>query len=151
MQPLHSLLSKGKSKSQSLTWTDEAVASFNASKKSLANASVLLYLQSNVPTYLMTDDSDTAVGAVLQQHTNGTWCPISFFSRKTTSAEICYSTFDREMLAVYLAIKHFCHYLEGCPFHIPTDHKPLTFALHTRSDRYSPCQTRQLDYISQFT
>ena len=32
-----------------------------------------------------------------------------------------------------------------------TDHKPLTHALHTRSDRHSPRQARQLDYISQFT
>ena len=148
MRPLHSLLSKGKSKSQSLTWTDEAVASFNATKDSLANASLLSYPQSDAPTCLMTDASDTAVGAVLQQHINGTWRPISFFSRKMTPAETRYSTFDREMLAVYLAIKHFRHSLEGRSFHILTDHKPLTFALHARSDRYSP---RQLDYISQFT
>ena len=32
-----------------------------------------------------------------------------------------------------------------------TDHKPLTHALHTRSDCHSPRQARQLDYISQFT
>ena len=32
-----------------------------------------------------------------------------------------------------------------------TDHKPLTYALNTRSDRHSPRQARQLDYISQFT
>ena len=60
----------------------------------------------------MTDASDTAVGAVLQQYVNGTWRPISFFSRKMTPAETRYSTFDRELLAVYLAIKHFRHFLE---------------------------------------
>ena len=38
MQPLHSLL---KGKSVSLTWTDEATASFNATKEALANASLL--------------------------------------------------------------------------------------------------------------
>ena len=32
-----------------------------------------------------------------------------------------------------------------------TDHKPLTFALKSSSDRYSPREIRQLDYISQFT
>ena len=68
-----------------------------------------------------------------------------------TQAETCYKTFDRELLAVYLAIKHFRHFLEGRPFHVLTDHKPLTFALNTRSDRYSPRQARHLDYISQFT
>ncbi len=39
------------------------------------------------PTCLMTDASDTAVGAVLQQNINGKWNPISFFSKKTTPAE----------------------------------------------------------------
>ena len=100
MQPLHSLLS-GKHKSQSITWTDTAVA---ATKDALANASLLAYPSSDAPTCLMTDASDTAVGAVLQQYINGTWHPISFFSRKMTPAETRYSTFDRELLAVYLAI-----------------------------------------------
>ena len=31
------------------------------------------------------------------------------------------------------------------------DHKPLTYALATSSDRYSPREIRQLDYISQYT
>ena len=98
----------------------------------------------------MTDASDTAVGAVLQ-HIHGTWHPISFFSRKMTPAETRYSTFDRELLAVYLSIKHFRHLLEGRQFHVLTDHKPLTYALNSRSDRHSPRQARQLDYIAQFT
>ena len=104
MQPLHSLI---KGKSQTLTWTDEATASFNATKDALANASLLAYPTPDAPTCLMTDASDTAVGAVLQQNINGTWQPISFFSRKMTPAESRYSTFDHELLAVYLAIKHF--------------------------------------------
>ena len=32
-----------------------------------------------------------------------------------------------------------------------TDHKPLTFALATSSDKHTPRQIRHLDYISQFT
>ena len=148
MQPLHSLL---EGKSQTLTWTDEATASFNATKDALAKASLLAYPTPDAPTCLMTDASDTAVGAVLQQNINGTWQPISFFSRKMTPAESRYSTFDRELLAVYLAIKHFRHFLEGRQFHVLTDHKPLTYALNSRTDRYSPRQARHLDYIPQFT
>ena len=148
MQPLHVLL---KPKSQTLTWNDNALTAFKDTKEALANASLLSYPKDNAPTCLMTDASDTAVGAVLQQYVNGTWRPISFFSRKMTPAETRYSTFDRELLAVYLAIKHFRHFLEGRRFHVLTDHKPLTFALNTRSDRHSPRQARQLDYISQFT
>ena len=41
--------------------------------------------------------------------------------------------------------------MKGREFHVLTDHKPLNFALKTRSDRHSPCQPRQLDHILQFT
>ena len=151
MQPLHAFLTASKPKSQPINWNDDALAAFNATKEALANASLLYYPAAAAPTCLVTDASNTAVGAVLQQYVNGTWHPISFFSRKMTPAETRYSTFDRELLAVYLAIKHFRHFLEGRHFHVLTDHKPLTFALNTRSDRHSPRQARQLDYISQFT
>ena len=59
--------------------------------------------------------------------------------------------FDRELLAVYLSIKHFRYFLEGRTFHILTDHKPLTYALNTQSDRHSPSQACHLDYNTQFT
>ena len=99
----------------------------------------------------MTDASDKVVGAVLQQYVQDTWHPISFFSKKLKPAEMRYSTLDRELLAIYLAIKHFQHFLEGCQFHVLTDHKPVTYALHTHLDRHSPRQARQLNFISQFT
>ena len=36
-------------------------------------------------------------------------------------------------------------------FYILTDHKPLTYALASKPERYSPRQSRHLDFISQFT
>ena len=65
--------------------------------------------------------------------------------------ETLYSAFDRELLAVYLAIKHFRHFLEERLFHVFTDHKLLTYALNTNSSRHSPRQARHLDYIAHFT
>ena len=76
---------------------------------------------------------------------------ISYFSKKLQPSETQYSTFGWELLAVYLSIKHFRHFVKGRDFHIRTDHKPLTFAMGTRPDRQSPRQTRQLNFISQFT
>ena len=38
-----------------------------------------------------------------------------------------YSAFDRELFACVAGIRHFRYMLEGCPFTIYTDHKPLTF------------------------
>ena len=99
----------------------------------------------------MTDASDTAVGAVLQQFINGQWTPLSYFSKKLTPTEAKYSSFDRELLAVYLTVKHFHYFIEGRPFHIITDHKPLIYSLRTNSNCYSPRQVRHLDFISQFT
>lgn len=37
------------------------------------------------------------------------------------------------------------------PFNIYTDHKPLTFAFLQKSDKASPTQARQLDFIGQFS
>ena len=99
----------------------------------------------------MTDASSCAVGAVLQQYINNQWCPVAYFSKKLKPSEVKYSTFDRELLAVYLAIKHFCHFIKGRQFKVFTDHKPLTYSLSTHSDCYTPRQVRHLDYISQFT
>ena len=95
----------------------------------------------------MTDASDIAVGAVLQQYIDGTWHLVSFFSKKMKPAETRYNTFDCELLAINLAIQHFRHFLEGREFHVFTDYKPLTFALQARPDRDSSHQARQLDSI----
>ncbi|BHF70469.1 hypothetical protein SprV_0301352000 [Sparganum proliferum] len=99
----------------------------------------------------MVDASTVAVGAVLQQHINDSTRPLAFFSKKLSPAETRYSTFGRELLAIYLAVKHFRHFLEGRDFTIFTDHKPLTFAIRSHSDEYNPGEISHLDYISQFT
>ena len=46
--------------------------------------------------------------------------------------------------------KHFCHFVEGRKFFLLTDHKLLTYALASHTDKYSPRQVRHLDFISQF-
>ena len=80
----------------------------------------------------------------------GRWVTLAFFSRKLSAAERKYSAFDRELLGVYQAVKHFHHFVEAKPFTICADHKPLTYALSSTTER-SPRQTRQLTFISEFT
>jgi hypothetical protein len=79
----------------------------------------------NAELSLATDASDTHIGGVMQQKSKDHWQALGFFSRKLTDTESRYSTFDRELLAVQAAIKHFRHFCEGRLFQLWTDHKPL--------------------------
>ena len=151
LQPLNHLLSASVSNTKELCWDDAATTAFTSIKEALATATLLTHPKPEAPTCVMVDASNTAIGAVLQQHIGGEWCPISFFSKQLKPAETRYSTFDRELLAIYLAVKHYRHFLEGREFCIFTDHKPLTYALLSPSDRYTPRQMRHMGFISQFT
>jgi len=124
---------------------------FELCKQELANAALLSYPNPTSPLSLCTDASDWAVGSVIQQYENGHWKPLAFFSKKLNDTQRSYSTYDRELLGIYLSIKHFKHLLEGREFSILTDHKPLTFAFKQKNEKASPRQQRQLQYISQFT
>lgn len=76
---------------------------------------------------------------------------LAFFSKKLTEAQRQYSPYDRELLAIYLAIKQYRHMLEGRPFTVFTDHKPLVYALNQDPLKSSSQQARHLEYIAQFT
>jgi hypothetical protein len=56
------------------------------------------------------------------------------------SAEPRYSTFDRELLGIYLATKHFQYFVEGCHF---------TYSLTTSSLMHSPPSKSDTLLISQ--
>ena len=150
LHPLTDLLSETHVRG-SFQLNDDALAAFQATKAALANATILTHLSSVAPYCLMVDTSNVSVGGVLQQSINGTLHPISFFSKKLQPAEMKYSTFGREVLAIYLSIRHFRHLLEGHEFYVLTDHNPLTHALSAAPSRYSPRETRHLDFISQCT
>ncbi|KAL1138800.1 hypothetical protein AAG570_008862 [Ranatra chinensis] len=134
-----------------IIWTEAATAAFDKSKQALADAVVLGHPKPDAELVLDTDASDTGVGAVLQQHDEGTWIPLGFFSKPLNEAQQKYSTYDRELLAMYLAVKHFHPLLEGRHFTIRTDHKPLIHAFKQKSNGTEPRRIRHLNYISQFT
>jgi transposase InsO family protein len=148
MQPLYKALD---GKQKLLVWTPELNKAFDASKDALANATLLVHPCHDAPTSLTVDASDVAVGAVLEQQIDGVWKPLSFFSRQLRPPERKYSAFDRELLALYLSIRHFRYFLEARPFTAYTDHKPLTLAFAKVSDPWSPRQQRHLAYISEFS
>ena len=79
------------------------------------------------------------------------WQPLVFFSQHFRKPERKYSAFDRELLAIYLSIRHFRYYLEARAFTIFTDHEPLTSAMAKTSDPWSNRHQSQLSYISEFS
>ncbi|GFV11186.1 transposon Tf2-6 polyprotein [Trichonephila clavipes] len=118
--------SKGKKDSKPLNWSSEAITAFQRCKQALADAALLAHPSPSAPLALHVDASDYAIGGALHQVVDSELQPLAFFSRKLTSSEKSYSAYDRELLAIYSAIRHF-------------------------RDKCSPRQIRQLDFISQFT
>lgn len=150
--PLHELLTGStKRDKRPVKWNPRAERAFEECKNQIANATLLRHPIPNATLSIQSDASDTAMGGVLEQFHNGNWEPLGYFSRKFTNAQQKYSTYDRELQAIYSCIKFFQHMVEGRTLIIKTDHKPLTFAFEQKAEKASPRQLRQLDYIGQFT
>lgn len=115
-------------------------------RNSLSNYTMLSFPLADAKHSLTTDGSALAIGAVLSQFNNNVWEPLGFYSKKLSETERKYSTFHRELLAVYASIKHFRKYLDGSVCGL--------FETQTTRIRNSikfeknPRKWRQLDYIS---
>ncbi|UYV84107.1 hypothetical protein LAZ67_X001199 [Cordylochernes scorpioides] len=145
------LIYSKKNDKRKIDWSEEAKFQFERCKQDLASAALLCYPNPALPLSLCTDASNNSIGSVLQQCENSCWKPIAFFSKKINNAQKVYSTYDRELLGIYLSIKKFKYMLEGREFYIFTDHKPLVYAFKQNNEKASPRQQRQLQYISQFS
>ena len=110
LRPLHAVLQGSPRK---LKWGHDQDTAFQKAKQALSDATLLVHPNAKAVTAVTCDASGTAVGASLDQLSNGEWKPLAFFSRKLSRAELKYSAFDRELLAIYLSIKHFRYFLEG--------------------------------------
>jgi hypothetical protein len=117
-----------------------------AAKSALVNTTHLAHPAPAATLALATDASDTHMGAVLQQLEGRHWRPLAFFSQKFTAPQVKYSTFDRELTAIFAAVRHFRFLLEGRHFH-----KPLVSAFKRVSPPWSARQQRQLAYIAEFS
>ena len=61
-----------------------------------------------------------------------------------------YSTFDRELLAAYLSVLHFRHFIKGRQVLLLTDHKPLCGAFYSLNPVKSDRPQRQLAILTEF-
>ncbi|GFU23585.1 retrovirus-related Pol polyprotein from transposon gypsy [Trichonephila clavipes] len=141
--------SKGKKDSKPLNWSSEAITAFQRCKQALADAALLAHPSPSAPLALHVDASDYAIGGALHQVVDSELQPLAFFSRKLTSSEKSYSAYDRELLAIYSAIRHFRYMLEARDFTVFTDHKPLTYAF--RQKVTSVLHGRSVSWISSLS
>lgn len=148
LRPLHDVANAPK---RNFNWTEELSTAFEEAKNALASASLLAYPVPDAVIQVAADASDKAVGAVIQQFQAGRWVPLAYHSKKLTPQQVIWSTGDKELFALYSAVKRFRHLLEGkTGIQLLTDHKPLTFAF-TSTTRRSARVERQLAFLSEFS
>lgn len=61
------------------------------------------------PLSVSVDESEFAMGAVLQQLVDNAWQPLAFLTKSLNTALLKYSAYNRELLAAYAAVKRFRH------------------------------------------
>ncbi|CAI5714434.1 unnamed protein product [Peronospora destructor] len=101
IQPLSSLLKKD----ATWTWRSEHQSAFDAVKKSLASALVLIIPDDSKPFHVICDASDFAIGCALMQFDHeGRERVVIYQSRQLKPAEKNYPVHDKELLAMRYAL-----------------------------------------------
>ncbi|KAJ4758083.1 polyprotein [Rhynchospora pubera] len=121
--PLTKLLQKG-----SYSWSPEAAEAFAALKSALSGSPVLQLPDFTLPFIVECDASGSGFGAVLHQG-NG---PIAYFSRPVPVHHAKLAAYERELIGLVKAVRHWRPYLWGTTFLIRTDHYSLKYLLDQR-------------------
>ena len=110
-------------------WGNEEQHAFEDLKSQLTTAPVLAIPTDHDPFRVETDSSGHAVGAVLSQYQNDVWRPVAFLSKSLNSTERNYEIYDRELLAIMLALAEWRHLLLGADHEVEiwTDHQNLAY------------------------
>ncbi|KAM6547440.1 hypothetical protein CsatB_019116 [Cannabis sativa] len=124
-RPLCNLLAKD----ATFEWTPKCEESFQTLVNSLTSAPIIQSPDWSLPFEIMCDASNFAVGAVLGQRREGKPFAVYYASRTLSSAQMNYSTTEKELLAVVFALDKFRAYLIGSPITIFTDHSALKYLL----------------------
>jgi hypothetical protein len=117
-------------KDQPWLWMSLQQRAFESLKTTFSSAPVLSIPDTTRPFSIMTDASLLAAGAILlQEDSNTDLHPCTYFSKTFIAAERNYDIYDRELLAVILALTEWKQYLQGTthPVTIITDHKNLSY------------------------
>jgi len=110
-------------------------AAFQELKDRMTSAPLLQHYNSSLQSMIETDASDGVVAGILsQQHTDGQWYPVAFFSKTMSPAECNYEIHDKEMLAIVKSLHEWRPELERTQrrLRIYTDHKALEYFMTTK-------------------
>jgi transposase InsO family protein len=131
------------------TWGPLQQEAFDALKRALCSAPVLLIADPKLPYTLNCDACDYAIGATLQQdHGNGLQ-PVAYMSRKLKPAEINYDVREKEFMALVDACSHWRHYLHSTvPFKLLSDHDSLKY--HKSMPHLSGRLARWVEKMAEF-
>ncbi|KAL0560926.1 hypothetical protein IC582_001343 [Cucumis melo] len=123
---------------------EEAIVAFEQLKAAMTILSVLALPDWSLPFIIETDASYFGLGAVLSQ--NG--YPIAFFSQKLSLKAQTKSIYERELMAVVLAVQKWRHYLMGRKFTIIFYQRALKFLLEQREvqPQFQKWLTKRLGY-----
>jgi len=121
--PLTQLLRK-----DSFHWSDAAAQAFQNLKASLSTAPVLLLPDFCQPFIVDCDASGNGFGAVLHQGAG----PLAFFSKSFAARHLKAAAYERELIGLVQAVRHWRPYLWGRQFVIRTDHYALKYMLDQR-------------------
>lgn len=121
--PLTQLLRK-----DTFLWSDAAATTFMALKQALSAAPVLQLPDFDQSFTMDCDASGLGFGAVLHQGTGA----IAFFSRPFLLCHMKLTAYERELIGLVQAVRHWRPYLWGRRFMVRTDHYALKFLLDQR-------------------
>lgn len=136
-KPLTQLLHK-----DSFTWNEEATTAFEKLKRFMTTPPVLALPDFNLPFVVETDASGEGLGAVLMQKGH----PISFISKALSGKNLTLSAYEKELLAIVMAVQKWQPYLSVKPFVIRTDHQSLKYLLDSRVS--TPFQQKWLSKLA---
>ena len=118
-RPFTALLKKG----TPFQWTVATHEAFFLLKQALTEAPVLAIPNFHQPFILETDASDTGLGAVLMQDGH----PLAFLSKPLCPKNQALSTYEKECMAILMAVEKWRPYLQHKEFITKTDHKSLLY------------------------
>ena len=122
--PFYRLMQKG----NPWTWTTEHKNAFLSTKNCLQLSSLLTHFDPLKELIIAADAFPICIGAVLSHHMDdGSERPIAFTSRSLAPRERKYSQIEKEALVIVFATQKFHQYLNGGPFCIYSDQRPLQF------------------------